>query len=634
MRRLFFLALFVFPAILYGQSKHMSDTLRIDEIVVRSSSKSSLLGGFRDITIDAVQLKDYQLFDISRVLAEQTPLYIKNYGPGAIATTSFRGTGANHTQLLWNDISINSPMLGQADLSLIPASFTDEIRILNGAASMSLGGGGLGGTVNFGTKPEWKDGTLLYLNAGAGSFSSYSGSLKMRTGSSRFQSVTRGYFNSSENNFRYLNDVAYANPVYEQRLNAALSKQDIMQEFYFRIGNSVTSANIWFSNSSRQLPSNILTVPEPGAETQLDRSLRAIISHEREGKASLDLTAALMSDYLHYVNRTISINSINHSNILYLRAGIGTSIGSSRIKIVLNNETDMVSSVNYSTYRSRNISTLTISERSIVGKRLGLSFLARELMNDGKLLIPDLSAGADYVVFTEHEGILRLNFARNSKIPSMNDLYWNPGGNPLLKNEYSYSGELSFSIKEKLGLFDIAPELTAYSSLIDDMIQWVPVSGSIWEPRNIARVNSSGAETALSIGYTGRYSSAKLKLQYTRNLAYDVSVPDKVSKKQIVYVPCDMFVSSFRFDYRNASISVINDFTGKRFTEADNSAFLPAYFVTGLVAGYNIRKEDIMINLSVRADNLFNARYEAIAFYPMPGRSFVASVSITFNNSK
>ena len=103
-----------------GKTHFLQDTVRVKEIIVKSSSKPSVLNGFMDHTIDSMVLKDYKLTDISSVISENTPLFVKNYGPGAISTISFRGTGASHTQLLWNDFSINSPMLGQADLSLVP----------------------------------------------------------------------------------------------------------------------------------------------------------------------------------------------------------------------------------------------------------------------------------------------------------------------------------------------------------------------------------------------------------------------------------------------------------------------------------------------------------------------------------
>ena len=58
---------------------------------------------------------------------------------------------------------------------------------------MIMGSGGLGGTVNLWTRPDWKDETSLSLDAGAGSFGTYSGMISLRAGTDKFQSVTRGY---------------------------------------------------------------------------------------------------------------------------------------------------------------------------------------------------------------------------------------------------------------------------------------------------------------------------------------------------------------------------------------------------------------------------------------------------------
>ena len=59
-------------------------------------------------------------------------------------------------RLTWNGININHPMLGQSDLSLIPAGLIDDIQIYYGGASMPLNSGGIGGIINLETKPVWK----------------------------------------------------------------------------------------------------------------------------------------------------------------------------------------------------------------------------------------------------------------------------------------------------------------------------------------------------------------------------------------------------------------------------------------------------------------------------------------------
>ncbi len=100
-------------------------------------------------------LKDYSLSSLTEVLNETTPLFIKYYGSGGTATSSFRGTSAGHTQVTWNGININDPMLGQSDFSLIPSGMIDNVMISFGGASMDLGNGAIGGIINLENEPFW-----------------------------------------------------------------------------------------------------------------------------------------------------------------------------------------------------------------------------------------------------------------------------------------------------------------------------------------------------------------------------------------------------------------------------------------------------------------------------------------------
>ena len=100
-------------------------------------------------------------------------------------------------------------MLGQSDFSLLPSGMIDNVMISFGGASMDLGNGAIGGIINLENEPCWKKQTLIDAVSGAGSFGRYSGLVKVSTGSDHFQSVTKGYLNSSQNNFPYFDTGCY-----------------------------------------------------------------------------------------------------------------------------------------------------------------------------------------------------------------------------------------------------------------------------------------------------------------------------------------------------------------------------------------------------------------------------------------
>ena len=213
---------------------------------------------------------------------------------GGTATPSFRGTGASHTEIAWNGININNPMLGQSDLSLIPVGLIDDIQIYFGGASMSLNSGGIGGIINLETKPYWKNETLISISPGMGSFGQYSGLAKIKTGNTNFQTVTKYFFQSAENDFRYLNKEFSSVPLWETRINSQVNQQGLIQELYYRRPKSVSSAKIWYQSAYRNLPASLLTQQTNSDEKQFDESLRALLNHDLfHGKTDISFTGAM-----------------------------------------------------------------------------------------------------------------------------------------------------------------------------------------------------------------------------------------------------------------------------------------------------------------------------------------------------
>ena len=102
------------------------------------------------------------------VLAQNTSIFIKSYGRGTLATASFRGTAPSHTQVQWNGMAVNSPMLGMVDFSLIPSYFIDNATVYHGAGSVGVTGGGLGGAITLQTEaPKQRGFNLNFIQGSA-----------------------------------------------------------------------------------------------------------------------------------------------------------------------------------------------------------------------------------------------------------------------------------------------------------------------------------------------------------------------------------------------------------------------------------------------------------------------------------
>ena len=618
---------------LHGQMSYLNDTIKISEVVI-STNKSALdQAGYKRTSIDSMVLSRYSSSNLSDMLSENTNIFIKSYGMGGTATPAFRGTGAGHTLIDWNGININSPMLGQSDLSLLPVGLIDDVQIFFGGASLALNNGGIGGTINLETKPVWKKETLISLNSGVGSFSRYSELLKVKTGNERIQTVTKAFYQTAENDFRYLNNINGGEPIWQKRNNDQFRQRGLIQELYFQSGKNITSVNVWYQSSDRNLPATMLTQQQNSNERQFDESVRAIVKYDHfKGPGSFSFTGAWMMNRLNYYNQLASIDSKNLSENLTLKANYETLIGGfSNLKIALDEQSNVIISNNYEHSTRRNTATFTASMNRNQD-RFGTTILFREILDRKSLLLPDFSAGIQFRLIDDSEYFIKANISRNSKIPTMNDMYWFPGGNPSLKNEYSFIYEVSYEMKQKISYpLNLKYDLTFFRYSIKDMIQWHLGEYSYWNADNIQSVTSSGLESSVSLDYVRNYFNASFKTGYsfTRARNGNSGIEDDLSaRKQLVYVPENQVNSSLRVGFRNIYTTMALNFVDKRYTESDNSKYLPCYMINDFIAGIKLPAKNSLVDLNFSINNFFNITYQSIAYYPLPGRTYFLKILV------
>jgi iron complex outermembrane receptor protein len=410
-------------------------------------------------------------------------------------------------------------------------------------------------------------------------------------------------------------------------------QKGFMQEFYFRKEKNIGSVRIWYQSADRNLPASILSQQPNSGENQLDESLRTMLTYDiLKGESNISLTGAWIFSRLNYFNNLASIDSRNMSEILTLKAGLQKPIGeNTKLKIVLDEKSSLIRSNNYNHNESNNTATLTASVERNRG-RFGTMVLLRELFNNHSILIPDFSAGLQYRLFTGKNYFIKANISRNSKIPSMNDMFWEPGGNPDLKNEYALIYEISYEMNQKISdPFNLKYDMAVFRYSIKDMIQWHPGEYSYWTADNIKTVNSTGLESSVSLDYILNNLNAALNAGYsfTKAVAGGPKIENDGSVgKQLMYIPENQFNVSFRIGFGSFYTSWMADFTGKRYITVDNSKYLPGYFINNFKTGVRLPVKSSYIDLNFNVDNLFNKNYQSIAFYPLPGRSYFIKILV------
>ncbi|MFN8394697.1 MAG: TonB-dependent receptor plug domain-containing protein [Bacteroidia bacterium] len=637
------------------QALGQSDSVRqepydIQGVVIRVTLESGHhLGGAREWTPDSLTLANAQMGNLSDLLREMPSVATKRYAPGGLSTPTLRGTGAGHTPIYWDGIPLNSPMLGQQELSLGAGNLFDRLTVRYGGNSLVLGSGGIGGAIDL----KGMDGTaycpsyLLKIREQFGAFGSNSSNLNIGLSNNHLRSNTAGYLNTARNNFPFRNSTLPGNPV-ERLSSAGFLQVGGMEELTYTKRRSMYSARLWLLQSDRDLPPTMLTAD--AQEHQSDRAVRAMVGWHTAFRPYRNLSAqgALMDEHSHYTNVVAGIDApsgfrrwvakSDYTDDYSLRR-LGLKSAGIRWMHDVSTAQGFSGALSQSSLSGYATGVLRVQEVNYVHA------LVREEWVDGQWspFLGYLAGGIDITDGLKASAAL----TRNYRFPTLNDRFWMPGGNPLLRPELSHSAEiaLKYSRSEPYEQFrqrNINAEFTGYYNRVRDWILWLPGIGSIWRPENVDDVTAMGLEFVAS--KEGLIRDAK----YSVRVNYTISSTRDSDGKQLIYTPQHIGAARLLLFWHSWSIGYFQDFNGKRFTTKDNSSSLPGFTTADINIGWQgtllenysgdrsslKRLQNHAIHLQAGVRNIFNAQYQTVAWRPMPGRAWYLRLDISFSGQK
>ena len=631
--------------------------------------------GAQQTKFDSLMLKENVALSMADVLSFNSPIFVKSYGRATLSTVAFRGTSASHTQVTWNGMRINNPMLGMTDFSTIPSYFIDDATLLHGTSSVSDTGGGLGGAVRLTNKAANNEGFGMQYVQGAGSFCTFDEFLRLTYGNSRWQLSTRALFSSSRNDYKYRNYDKKIN-VYDDEMNiidqyypvernrsGSFKDLHILQEVYYNSGRGDrVGLNVWYMHFNRELP--MLTV-DYGDDTDFDNrqrehTLRSIVTWEhlrnnwKVGAKAGYIYTWMAYDYERDLgNGVMATMSRSRSEVhtIYGRLDGEYSIGdkwlftanislhqhlvTSRDKSIILQDGNR-GIVGYKKGRIELSGALSAKWRPI--DRLGISAVLREEMFGRKWSAPIPALFLEGVLSKPGNITVKASASRNYRFPSLNDLYFLPGGNPDLREErgWTYDAGLSFDVGRK-GLYRLRGSASWFDSHIKDWIIWLPTAKGFFSPSNVKHVHAYGveADATLEVSFAKEW---KFELHGTFtwspsiNEGEPVSPADRSVGKQLPYVPELSSSVTGRLAWRGWALLYKWCYYSERFTMSSNdislSGKLPPYFMNNLSLekSLTLRWADLAIQGTI--NNLFNEEYLSVLSHPMPGINFEIFLSI------
>ena len=222
------------------------------------------------------------------------------------------------------------------------------------------------------------------------------------------------------------------------------------------------------------------------------------------------------------------------------------------------------------------------------------------------------------------------NFSRNFRMPTLNDLYWYPGGNPDLKPESGYSEEIGLKhlLKWKKTQFNYT--VSVFSNNVENWIVWLP-SSYYWSPQNILSVWSRGTEASLGFNYF----KGKLLLDFSGKFSYVKATAlesnnESAIGKQLIYTPQVNTGINLGFGYGLFLFNYNMEYVSERYTSPDNSDKIKPYILGNIQISKEFRIKNFAFSTFVHINNLWNYTYQTIAWQAMPGINIKTGLKINF----
>lgn len=589
---------------------------KLDEVIVSDSKLKKYISGVKiEILKDSIINKNGT--SLTNLLAFNSNLYFKENGYGMVSSPSFRGTSASQTAVVWNGININSQLNGQTDFNTINTLNYSSIAVRSGGGSVQYGTGAIGGSIHLNNRLNFTNHFETDIITGYGSFNSKKIGLKTSLGNKLWTGNIGVAYVDSDNNYKYLGtnmvneNGAFNNLNLNVNLGVFISNKDVLKLY-----NQSYAGNRNFSG----------TLVGPSRSKYEDENYRTMLEWSRiSGKFTSKLKVVHLHELFKYFE--------NKDKEAFSLGKVNTLLINHNFNIHFNNKLQLKTILEYSNAKGKGDS-FNEPVRNIFSTTVLLNHKPNNLLSYGINLRQDFITGherpfvfsvnADLDLFEHYK--IQINGSKNYRIPTFNDLYWEPGGNLNLVPESSYQIDLG----QQFNYNNFNIKLNGYYINTKDMIQWLPDTTGTWSPINVGEVASYGAELEVK----SHYNINKHQFNFSGHYSYTIS-ENLETKKQLIYVPYHKGNLNIAYHYKEATVYYQHVFTGEIFTTEDNikgrSTSLKSFDVGNIGCNYTLFKNTKnKLETGIVIKNIFNEIYENVAFRPMPNRNFNIQLNYKF----
>ena len=632
-------------------------TLR--EVTVHGEQRRNLTSTSPFQQVTNQQLLQQGISDLSDALRRFSGVNVKDYGgAGGVKTVSVRSLGSQHTAVAYDGVAVSDLQSGQVDLS----RFTlDNIRSLSlaigdnediflpartvaSAATLRLQ------TMlpdlvdkNYHLKAEVKTGSFGMLNP----FVRYDQKLSEKVSAS----VSGDYLRAdNQYPFKLVNG---ENVTREKRTNNQIETWRTEGNVYVRpSATSTLNGKVYYYQSWRQLPGPVILYNPFGHEKEMDRNFFAQANYKTKlgGGFSLLLNGKFNWAYSHYHDEGGQYPGGELNNKYYQREYYGSaavmyeptehlafSYAGDYAYNTLNANANMKSNP------MRHTVLQTLSGRWHIDRLAITAVLLRsDYWNKAKVgnpskdahrLSPSLSLS--WKALADAELYLRASYKDVFRVATFTENYFDRMGsrdlNPEIARQYNVGATYLWQGDGWLSSVQVSAD--GYFNYVKDKIVAKPYNMFYWTMLNMGKVHIWGTDVNLDADF--RLADEHHLLfngSYTYQYAVDKTMKTSLSyENQIPYTPRHSGAASLAWEnpWLNASVHATG--VSDRYTTEVNTPqnTLDGYIEYGVSLYRNFQCKGVLLSLRGEVVNLGNKQYSIVKSYPMPGRSYKLTVSVS-----
>jgi iron complex outermembrane receptor protein len=616
------------------------DTVHVEE-VFSYGKLQKYQSGAKIEKIQPAQLLLTQDGSLEQLLSRSLPISFKSTA-GGLSTIRIRGSAPDHTSFNFGGININSLTLGQANVSNVPVYLFDEIGVQFGSASSVNGSGSIGGAIHLGLKNNWTQGFKAEARMANGSFGEQLYGTKIFLGNGKFEAVTRAYYYAKKNDFKFMNDTYrdFVNLIFEiedTQQNANVENMGVLQELNYKFAeNEFLTLNVWLEKDWHLVQQNKQTnLSNPDLrQDYIDKHIRIWSSYKNRKKPfKYEVGGGYVFDNSAYdgntedtiqTQRIIGEAFVEHD--FASNASYKVGVKATRIKPLVYAYSETLNHENridfYASYYQRLFNKLTATLN-----------LRQGFVTDFDVPFTP-SFGLNFLALSKEKYVLNFtgNIARSYRVPTFNDRFWEPGGNPDLEPEKGMNYELGTKFSYCTGNVSGNTKVNAFFMSIDDWILWKN-GGSYWYAENVQKVESKGIEfmTDWSYKILGLRTSSGLNYSYTSTQRVESLNTTDALNRQLEYVPLHAGNIYTSTSYKNFDFTLDGSYTHEQFTDEEDKNILDAYCLLNFAIGYKLKiKHKTKFRINGMVNNFLNTDYESSWGYAMPGINYRFSIAYNF----